>query len=279
MAANGRIELADFSVPAGSPLCYAYWIRAYDIAGNLYDGDRGCPKDGETTCMRLLEKTPPPAPVLTGLRARSDAVKVEWIASPVQDLHAFHVYRSDEEFDPPKFLGCVFLDGTQQTTPWAGLVPSCKDIPAEPDPLAARGAFLDTTAIPGEIYWYRVSALDWLGNESEISDLTKLPSSSTFTYTNRRPATPVVDAPGVWAGPGCGLDLHWKPAFDPADLEGFVVFRSASAGPYRQISGIVEGNEFVDLTARAGVAYAYQVQAIDRKGYLSPPSAPVGGSY
>jgi hypothetical protein len=276
LKATGRIYFDDFTVPEGSPLCYGYWVRAYDHAQNLYDGNEGCPaRRDEYVCMRLIENTPPPAPIVTGQRARSDAVLVEWIASPVQDLRAFHVYRSDREWDPPKFLACVYTDGTVSPTPWPGVVPSCVDIPAEPDPLAARGSYLDTTAIPQEIYWYRVSALDWLGNESEAADLLQLPSSSTFTFTDQLPIEPIILAPTAPPAAGCGLEVHWDPPFDPADLEGFVVFRSAGGGPYRQVSGIVADNDFTDPTARRGVRYLYRVQSIDRKGRLSHPSPAV----
>ncbi len=114
LAVDGIIWFDDHSVPAGSPVCYAYWVRAYDFAGNLYGGDEhACPASrNEYRCASLREKTPPQVPVVTGLRARNNGVLVEWIASPEQDLRAFHVYRSDLEFDPPKFLACVFTDGT-----------------------------------------------------------------------------------------------------------------------------------------------------------------------
>jgi hypothetical protein len=277
---TGQIQFDDRSVPEGSPLCYAYWIRAYDAAQNLYDGDRGCPTSpAEYTCMRLLEQTAPPAPIITGLRARDDAVLVEWISSPVQDLKAFHVYRSDDEFDKPTFLACVFIDGTIDSTPWTGLEPACVDIPAEPDPLTARGSFLDGTAVPGQIYWYRVSALDWLANESESADLTKLPSSSTFTYSNDRPVVPMPLPPVPLAGPECGLKVFWNPFPDPALHIGFVVFRSANNGPFRQVSGILDLNFFIDTTARPGVRYAYRIQSIDPLSRLSEPSVAVIGTY
>jgi hypothetical protein len=69
--------------------------------------------------------------------------------------------------------------------------------------------------------------------------------------------------------------VRWDPPFDPAALEGFVVFRSAGGGPYRQVSGVIAGNAFTDPTARRGVRYLYAVQSIDRKGRLSPPSPAV----
>ncbi len=273
--ADGSIWFDDFSVPEGSPLCYGYWVRAYDQAGNLYAGKNGCPRPGEYLCARLHEKTAPPVPVMTGLRARNNGVLVEWMSSPVQDLHAFHVYRSDTELDPPHFLACVFTDGTTSATPWKGLVPSCGDVPAVLDPLAARGSYLDPTAAPHHIYWYRVSALDWLGNESDGSAVDDIPASSTFTYTSDLPPAPALVPHTAPVGVGCGLDVAWGPAFDPSSTQGFVVFRAAAGGAYRQVSGIVAGNSFTDPTARRGVDYLYCVQSIDHVGLLSQPSLPV----
>jgi len=216
---------------------------------------------------------------MTALRARNNAVLVEWISSPVQDLRAFHVYRSDAELDPPRFLACVFTDGSVSATPWSGLVPSCDDVPAVLDPLAASGSYLDATAEPHHVYWYRVSALDWLGNESEGSRLSDIPSSSTFTYTTDLPITPTVFLPTATVAAGCGLTVSWHPPFDPASLAGFVVFRATSGGSYRQVSGILDTNDFTDPSARRGIDYLYCVQSIDHTGLLSHPSLPVPHRY
>lgn len=275
LAADGVVWFEDFSVPEGSPLCYGYWVRAYDFAGNLYAQPSHCPKEGEYRCARLREKTPPPVPVITGLRARNRGVLVEWISSPIQDLRAFHVYRSDKETGSPKFLACVFTDGTVSPTPWTGLMPSCADVPAIPDPLTARGSYHDDTAEPHQVYWYRVSALDWLGNESEAASLVNIPASSTFAYTSDLPPTPIVSPPSTPTTAGCGLVVAWTPAFDPARLTGFVVFRSTVGGSFRQVSGIIRDNAFTDASARRGVDYLYSVQSVDLVGLLSQPSLPV----
>ena len=131
--ATGHAWADDTSVPTGSPICYGYWVRAYDAAQNLYPGaHNGCPASAdEYACARLIEKTPPPVPVITGLAARDRAVEIEWIASPVQDQRAFHVYRSETETGPMTFVGCVLLDGTAHPGPWTGAVPNCDEIPAE----------------------------------------------------------------------------------------------------------------------------------------------------
>ena len=55
-----------------------------------------------------------------------------------------------------------------------------------------------------------------------------------------------------------------------------MLFRSAaSGGPYRQVSGILDLNNFTDPSARRGVDYLYCVQSIDHTGLLSRPSLPV----
>jgi hypothetical protein len=276
IAAHGVIEFDDTSVPANSPLCYAYWIRAYDFAGNLYPGDvHGCPKAGEYLCAGLVEKTPPQLPVLTALRARDHGVEVEWIGAPEPDLHAFHVYRAESPTAVPEFLACVFTDGTVSPHPWSGLPLSCASIPAVADPLSAHGSYLDAKAEPHRIYWYRVSAVDWLGNESSADDLTAIPADSTFAYSSTLPASPTVLPPVLPLPDGCGLGVNWDPPFDASVIQGFVVFRAAAGQPYRQVSGLLRANGFDDETAARGVDYYYRVQAVDATGTLSEPSAPV----
>ena len=277
-ADTGKIYYDDHSVAPGSPICYAYWVRAFDVARNVYPGkySSGCPDTGEYVCQKLLEETAPPFPIISAMKARSDSVLIEWLSSPIQDLRAFHVYRSEKETDPPVFVGCVFKDGTVSPTKWAGVKPKCDDIPAEPNPTAVLASFEDKGVEPNKVFWYRVSAVDWLGNESEKADLTNIPAISTFTYSRDVPPTPVVLAPSGTPPAGCGLVVRWTPAFDAAKHEGFLVFRSTvSAGPYRQVSSIVAGNEFADKTALRDIDLYYRVQAMDKTGKLSEPSAAV----
>ena len=190
LAVDGIIWFDDYSVPAGSPLCYAYWVRAYDFAGNLYGGDETAAPPGrnEYRCASLREKTPPEVPVVTGLRARNNGVLVEWIASPEQDLRAFHVYRSDPEFDPPKFLACVFTDGTvasvavgRQRCRRAAPCPRCPTRSPRADPTSTTRR--SRTACTGT----GSSALDWLGNESAGTNLRRHPGEQHL-HVHERPA-------------------------------------------------------------------------------------------
>jgi hypothetical protein len=158
--------------------------------------------------------------------------------------------------------------------------PSCDDIPADPDPTAVFGSFMDKGLEPNQVYWYRVAAVDWLGNESERGNIKAIPAISTFTYSKDLPGTPTVLPPTTAAPSGCGLVVRWTPFFDPAELLGFIVFRSTSpGGSSRQVSPVIEGNEFVDESAIRGMSYWYRVQSMDLTGKLSEPSAAVEHSY
>lgn len=279
-ADTGYAYADDPNVPAGSPICYAYWVRAFDAAQNLYPGSRGCPaSQTEYACARLIERTPPPAPVITRLAARERSVEIAWVASPVQDQRAFHVYRGDAEDAAPTWVGCVLLDGTAHPGPWTGAVPDCGEIPAQAPKALVRGTFTDIGLEPDTVYWYRVSALDWLGNESSGDDPRALPGISTFTYASKLLAAPSLLTSPPTSPAGCGLDLRWQPTFNAQRHQGFVVFRRAPGGAYRQVSGIVEGNTFADGSALRGVQYDYQVQTMDRRGRLSEPSPAAVRSY
>ena len=143
-------------------------------------------------------------------------------------------------------------------------------------PAHRAGSYLDHTAEPHRVYWYRVSALDWLGNESSGASLDDIPSSSTFTFTSDLPVTPTVLPAVPPATAGCGLDVMWGPTFDPATVQGFVVFRCASGGPYRQVSEILTtATRSPTRRRRRGVDYLYRVQSVDPTGLLSRPSIPV----
>ena len=281
LADVGSIYYDDYSLPEGSPVCYAYWVRAFDTSRNLYPGVNGCPGgQDEYICQRLYEETPPPVPIIAGLKAQNNSVLIEWIASPIQDLRAFHIYRSEKEYDEPKFRGCVLIDGTTQTDPWTGMSPRCEDIPAEPDPDTVKGSFLDDKVEPNKVYWYRVSALDWLGNESEGEDLKEIPAVSTFTYSIDIPDTPTVLPDEGTTTEECGLIIRWNPEYDPNQIDGFIVFRALSQnGVYRQVSTTLKENKFSDISAIKNTEYWYRVQTIDKNGKLSTPSQPVKYQY
>jgi hypothetical protein len=92
-AMGSPVTFADHTIPAKSPLCYSYWVKALDRTQNR-SGAWPVPDPAiETTvCQRLRDKEPPDPAIISGLFARDDAIRVEWVGPPVQDIRAYHVH-------------------------------------------------------------------------------------------------------------------------------------------------------------------------------------------
>jgi fibronectin type 3 domain-containing protein len=282
-AMGATVTFDDHSVPKGSPLCYSYWVKAVDKAQNK-SGSWPFPDPAteRTVCQRLRDKTPPDPAIISGLFARAGAIRVEWIGPPVQDIRAYHVYRSENENGPYKFVGGMTVEAPPA-------VPQVLHSPYKPPPVVgcdkipitlidsmSMGFFIDTRVDQKTIYWYKVVGIDQSGNEAAID---KAVGVSTFTFTTALPAIPVITSiTGTSAAP-LGLVVHWTPTFDAAALRGFAVFRSDRFdGLYRQIGSLVNVSEYQDNQVVRGIAYWYKVAKLDKAGQVSLPSAPVSGT-
>jgi hypothetical protein len=260
----------DTTVPAGSPLCYAYLVKAVDQAQNR---NGALPPDLATEtviCQRLRDTTPPEAAVIVGLAARDHSVQVEWVGAPVQDIHAFHVYRSAEKDGPYAFVGGMTVEEPPAqpvvlTQPYqAPLAVGCDKVPLHIHDGMSIGSFLDTSATPKKVYWYVVRGIDWDGNEA----VGGVPVS-TFTYTTQVPQSPSIVTISQSTAP-IGLRVQWGPAYDPAKHRGFAVFRSETAnGAYRQVGSLLSASEFVDSEVVKGVSYWYRIARLDLDGGVS----------
>ena len=252
---TGTFTYEDHTVPEDSPICYRYSVKAFDRSQNISDTSK-------TVCVKLREKTPPPPPVISALKARNRAIKVEWVAPPVQDLFGFIVERAE-----------------RPSGPWVRVSDSlifpercnCEDIPATniwaEDSIFS---FLDTTVQPKITYYYRVRAADYLGN---IGD----PSVPVETYTFDFALPPKPFNVKVNPAEGCILEITWEPGFTD-DYLGFVVFRSENpTRGFIQISPLLKVNKYMDRTVVKGKEYWYRVQCIGKNGNHSRPSASVKG--
>jgi hypothetical protein len=280
----GQVCYNDQTVPVGSPLCYAYLIKAKDKSQNL-SGNWPYPNlaKEEVICQRLRDETPPAGPIISGLQAQDRAIRIEWIAAPCQDLGAFHVYRAEKETGPFVWAGGVTVEKPPAIAQNL-IVPykppaacSCDSIPLITHDGMNAGSFLDKKVNPKIIYWYKVVSVDQNGNESALAEATPY---STFTYTATGPAQPVItSAPQKTTG-RCGLQITWTPAYNSGQHKGFVVFRSRNEnGLFHQISPMLQTSTFVDSTVNTSVAYWYQVQAFDLIGRPSKAATPVMGMY
>ncbi len=250
------LNYKDFTVPPGSPICYRYTIKAYDKSQNLSDTSK-------SVCQKLREETPPPPPVLAGLRARDRAIKVEWVSSPVQDLFGFIVERAGKEDGEYKRVSDTLIFPTAI---------NCDDIPAT-NIWAADSvfSFIDTTVEEKKVYWYRVRAADYGGNIGKPS----VPIE-TYTYNLGPPPTPT-DLKVKQPSGKCALLIEWKPEYDK-EYAGFVVFRSSDPTTgYRQISPLLRGSKFLDNKVIGNKDYYYKVQYFDRNGNRSLVSTAKNG--
>jgi fibronectin type 3 domain-containing protein len=280
----GQGMWVDRTVPANSPLCYSYVIKAQDRSQNKSgDWPIGLPPVHDPSiCQRLRDATPPPPAVITKLEAADSAIKVSWTAAPVQDIRAYYVYRSDASNGTYNFVGGLTVDRDAYGNAQPGQVltaelpkPSttgCDMIFPSIIRELGSGTYTDTSVQPKTIYWYKVVGIDQSGNRSELSNAVPV---STFTF-----ATTPLAAPDVTAVPSaspCQVSLTWSPPFDAQQHSGFMVLRYTAANPLRrQIGGLVSGgSQYTDTQVQRGVTYWYQVVALDTRGLPSTSSQAV----
>ena len=272
----------DHSVPPGSPLCYAYLVKAQDHSQNI-SGSLPVPQVPPEiiVCQRLRDRTPPEPAIIAGLSARDSAIQVDYIGPPVQDIAAYHVFRSDSgQSGTYHWVGGMTVvpppgTGTRLTAPYVPppLV-GCASIPLVSNPYMSAGTFLDSSVDRKHIYWYKVLGVDRSGNQSPPDSALAI---STFTFASNRETPPRIISVTATDNP-CALTLQWTPAYDTSKVQGFLVFRSTSAtGQYFQLEGLQTKNTFADPSVARNTGYFYRVVALRRDGMLTNMSDPLSG--
>jgi len=275
-AGDGAVWIDDTTVPDGSPLCYAYLVKAKDTSQNT---SGSWPPDFDIedyVCQNLRDRTGPDPAVVTAADARDHAVRVSWSAPPIQDVKAYHVYRSEEPDTGYEWVGGRMVTEPTDppiilTEPFVGNFSGCEDIPVTSQPYMGHGRLVDMIPDPKRIYFYKVLGVDVHGNESDQADAVAV---STFTYTAQGPEIPEIYS--ITQDPeSCELTVSWTPVFDGAQHNGFVVYREEVGGSgYYTMGGLIIGNVFVDTGVVAGKTYNYRVQLLGADGKTSTPSLP-----
>jgi hypothetical protein len=282
-AMGSPVTFDDHTIPAKSPVCYSYWIKALDRTQNKSGAwPVPDPATEKTVCQRLRDKEPPDPAIISGLFARDDAIRVEWVGPPVQDIRAYHVYRSATQAGAYAWVGGMTVEPPPLlpktlTSPYAPpTLVGCDTIPLVTIESMSVGFYIDTKVTAKDTYWYKVVGIDQSGNEAPLAKAAPI---STFTFTTKTPPPPVVTSiTGTTATP-FALVVRWTPVFDAAQHRGFAVFRSDRFdGLYRQVGTLLDKAEYQDTHVVRGVTYWYRVLQMDRSGQVSTLSPPANGS-
>ena len=280
--ANGNnTSFGDHTIPAGSPICYAYVVKAQDLAQNI-SGSFPHPDNTEiVVCQRLRDRTPPEPAIISGLFALDSAIQIDFIGAPLQDIAAYHIYRSDNETGPYVWQGGILVkipptpnqplttvyDPPQQI--------GCDIIPLVSNEYMSAGTFIDRNVEQKKIYWYKVLGVDKNGNESNSIDSAA--AVSTFTFATKRDAAPKITSIDIVGNP-CSFKLNMTPTYDPNTMLGYVIFRSDNpfnnVGPYYQIDNIVKGGSYTDNSITKNKGYWYKVAILNKDGSLTQLSEP-----
>jgi len=122
--------------------------------------------------------------------------------------------------------------------------------------------YTDTGLSPGNTYGYRVSAYDWIGNESE--------KSTTLFVATADGSAPT--APANLQGTAVStsrIDLAWTASTDNVGVTGYRIYRDGA------VIGTTAGTSFSDTGLAEYTTYVYRVAACDAGGNESTPSSPL----
>jgi fibronectin type 3 domain-containing protein len=232
VAAAGYVDLA--TLPGQT---YYYRVTTVDNWG----GESG--PSAVVSGTRAADSDAPATPVGFTATGTPDGVMLSWTANTEADMLGYRLYRALVPGGPYDVLNGGATVGFTQS--------------------------LDSTAVDGVTYYYKITAVDTTGNESIIS----------ATVQGKRLPPPDVTPPAAPTNLGAsgqqnGIVLTWDANTD-SDLAGYRVFRSSTAGGTFALLTTgqpVVGQLFVDTTASAGKTYFYRIVAVDTAGNASASS-------
>ncbi|MFB8756644.1 PA14 domain-containing protein [Streptomyces nigra] len=206
---------------------YYYEIRAKDRAGNVGTGTTDQP-------VTTVDRTAPAAPTGLTTASQENGLRVGWKAAA--EATSYRVYRS------------ASADGTYTRVG-----------------TTAQVSYVDTTAVEGTTYHYRVTSLDAAGNES---------ARSSSVSGRRRDETPPSLVTGVTVTPTeYGFEVRWDANPTP-DLRSYVVRRGELWGDEEeQVCSLYPGyyvsadtTSYAYTTLPDGEKSCFIVDAIDDAG-------------
>ncbi len=199
---------------------------AMDYQGVNYDYN-----DNVSLIMNVKPTSPPSAPVNLVTTA-SGVVTLTWTPNTEANLGGYNVYRS-----------------TSASGPWTKLNAT----------LLTTAGYVDSTGTAGVTSYYKVTAVDNVGNQSSGAFASATPTSDT--------TPPAMPANLIATGSVSGISLSWD-ANTELDLAGYNIYRASSVnGPFTKLnSAVLTSTNFFDTGAAVGATSYYRLTAVDTSG-------------
>ncbi len=219
---------------------YYYKVTAVDTSGNESD-----PSAEASATTLTPDTTPPAAPTgLTATAVSTSQINLDWANNTETDLDHYSVYRS--------------------TT--SGFTPGTGNFVAE----TTVSNYSDTGLSASTTYYYKVTAVDTSGNESD-------PSAQASATTEAPDTTPPAAPTGLTATAvsSSQINLDWANNTE-TDLDHYSVYRSTTSGFTPGTGNFVANttvSNYSDTGLSAETTYYYKVTAEDTSGNESDPSA------
>ena len=213
-------------VPANSLDSYSFRVvavNATDVAS----------KPSTAVTGKVVDKTAPPAPVLTSITPSDGAIAVRWAGNANPDIHAYRLLRSAG--------GAAYVQLGADLSPGAS-------------------SYVDHQVAAGTRYAYELIAVDAAGNASPPSAAV---SATAFSLAG--PGT--VDGLMATAAKA-GVRLTWQPLQDQSVA--YAVERAQGSGAFVQISDPLTATSYLDESGAAGDRY--RIVAVVN-GRIGTPSA------
>lgn len=178
---------------------------------------------------------------LTFISVGNGEIHLTWDSVPEADVAGYRLYRTENEDTPANYV--MIFDSLDTE-------------------------YIDLNLEYTTRYYYRVSAYDLSGNESEQSDAVQgMPQN---TQPPGRPAGLAVNAYNIESPV---IRLFWS-ANTETDLRGYNIYRGTTAGTVTQLIDSTLNIFYDDTTIEIDTVYYYKITAYDRGGEESAPTDP-----
>ncbi len=245
------IQFTDINVVNG--IVYYYRVTATDD-----DGKESQPSLGFGGIPFDISAPNPPSWVEVTPVAEGNALIISW-EHPLGDIEGYYLYRADEENG---LYNRLTIDPVDKATT----------------------IFIDTGLEDGKPYYFKVTCVDAVPNESPPSEVANGTPQDTVA-----PDAPI----GLFANTlpeGNTMSLTWDPNTE-SDLEGYSILRGETPFALNWIADVSAGTtSYIDTTLTDGITYYYKIRAFDEVPNFSdlssltsavpvdmiPPLAPTG---